>query len=107
MSGSDFRAQKPSKLDKKRLRNIYANNPKTIVYQYFEFSSILRFEKARKFNIQCQEVILETKNHQNWTKRDCELFTQITLNRSYINILDFHQFLGLKRLETSIFNVRK
>ena len=63
MPGSDFKAQKPSKLDEKRLRNIYAKNPKTILYQYFGFSSILRFVKARKFNIQCQEVILETKNH--------------------------------------------
>ena len=64
MSGSDFRAQKPSKLEKKRLRNISANNPKTIVFQYFGFSSIVRFEKARNFNFQCQEVILEPKNHQ-------------------------------------------
>ena len=50
MSGSDFRAQKPSKLDKMRLQNIYTNNPKMIVYQYFGFSSIVRFEKARNFN---------------------------------------------------------
>ena len=50
MPGSDFRAQKLSKLDKKRLRNIYANNPKTIVFQYFGFTSTVRFEKARNFN---------------------------------------------------------
>ena len=50
MSGSDFRAQKLSKLDKKRLQNIYANNPKMIVFQYVGFSSIVRFEKARNFN---------------------------------------------------------
>ena len=107
MSGSDFRAQRPLKLDKKRLRNIYANNPKTIVFQYFGFSSILRFVKARNFNFLCQQVILEPKNHQNWTKRDYKIFTQITLKRSYINILGFLQFLGLKRLETTILNARK
>ena len=95
MPESDFRAHKPSKLEKKRLRNIYANNPETIVFQYFGFSSIFRFEKARNFNFLCQQVILEPKNHQNWTKRDCEIFTQITLKRSYFNILDILQFLGL------------
>ena len=82
MPESDFRAQKPSKLDKKRLRNIYANNPKTIVFQYFGFTSIVTFEKARNFNFQCQEVILEPKNHKNWKYRDYEIFTQITLKRS-------------------------
>ena len=51
MPGSDFRAQKPSKLDKKRLRNIYANNPKSIAYQYFGFSSILRFKKVKNLRI--------------------------------------------------------
>ena len=50
MPESDFRAHKPSKLEKKRLRNIYANNPKMIVFQYFGFSSIVKFEKARHFN---------------------------------------------------------
>ena len=50
MPGSDFGAQKPSKQDKKRLQNIYANHPKTIVNQYFGFSSITRFEKARNYN---------------------------------------------------------
>ena len=104
MPESDLRAHKPSKLEKKRLRNIYAN---MIVFQYFGFSSIFRFEKARNFNFLCQEVILEPKNHQNWTKREYEIFTQITLKRSYINILDFLQLLGLKRLETSIFKSRK
>jgi hypothetical protein len=38
MPGRDFGIQKPSKLDKKGLRNIYANHPKTILNQYFEFS---------------------------------------------------------------------
>ena len=51
MPGSDFRAQKPSKRDKKRLRNIYANHPKTIVNQYFGFSSIVWFVRARNHNI--------------------------------------------------------
>ena len=50
MPGSDFRAQKPSKQDKKSLQNIYANQPKTFVNQYFGFSSILRFEKASNYN---------------------------------------------------------
>ena len=70
MPGSDFRAQKPSKRDKKRLRNIYANPPKTIVNQYFGCSSIVWFERARNHHFKCQEVILESKNHQNGTKRD-------------------------------------
>ena len=48
MPGSDFGAQKPSKQDKKRLRNIYANHPKIIVNQYFGFSSIVWFVKATK-----------------------------------------------------------
>ena len=47
----DFRAQKPSEMEKKRLRNIYANHPKTIVYQYFGFSSIFNFEMARNYNL--------------------------------------------------------
>ena len=75
MPGSDFRPLKPSKLDKKRLRNIYANNPKTIVFQYFRLFSMFSFEKARNFNFQCQEVIIEPKNHQKWTKTDWEIFT--------------------------------
>ena len=82
MPGSDFRAQKPSKRDKKRLGNINANHPKLIINQYFGFSSIVRFVKSRKHPFQCQEVILKPKNHQNWTKRDYEVFTQITLKRS-------------------------
>ena len=82
MPGSDFTAQKPSTRDKKRLRNIYTNHPKTIVYQYFGFSSNVRFEKARNYNFHCQQVILKPKNHQNWTKRDYEMFTQITIKRS-------------------------
>ena len=53
MPRSDFEAQKPSKQDKKRFGNIYANNPKTNIYQYFGFSSIVRFKKARNFNFQC------------------------------------------------------
>ena len=88
MPESVFRAHKPSKLEKKRLRNIYANNPKMIVFHYFGISLIFRFEKARNFNFLCQEVILEPKNYQNWTKRDYEIFTQITLKVSYLNILD-------------------
>ena len=76
MPGSDFGAQKPSKRDKKRLRNIYANHPKMIVNQYFGFSSIILFVKARNQHFLCQEVILEPKNHQNWTKRDYEIFMQ-------------------------------
>jgi hypothetical protein len=47
MPGSNFGAHKPLKLDKKRFENIYANHPKTIVNQYFGFSPIVRFEKAR------------------------------------------------------------
>jgi hypothetical protein len=70
MPGSDFGAQKPSKLDKKRLLNIYANYSKMIVNQYFEFSSTLKFVKARNHHFYWQIVILEPKNHQNWTKRD-------------------------------------
>ena len=50
MPGSDFRAQKPSKRDIERLRNIYANHPKTIVNQYFGVSLIVRFVKARNHN---------------------------------------------------------
>ena len=50
MPGSDFEAQKSSKVDKKRFRNIYANHPKTIVYEYFGFSSSFRFENAKKYN---------------------------------------------------------
>ena len=80
MPGNDFGAHKRSKLDKKRLQNIYANNPKTIVKQYFGFSSMLRFVKARNHPFYCQEVILVPKKHQNWIKRDYEIFTQITLN---------------------------
>ena len=41
MSGSDYRAQKPSKRDKKRLQNIYANHAKTIVNKYFDLKSIV------------------------------------------------------------------
>jgi hypothetical protein len=41
MPKSDVGAQKPSKLDKKRLQNIYGNYSKMIVNQYFEFSSIV------------------------------------------------------------------
>ena len=107
MPGSDFRAQKPSKVDKKRLRNIYANNPTTIEQLYFGLSSIFRFVKSRNHPFQCQEVILEPKNHQDWTKRDHEIFTQITLKRSYINILDFFQLLNLLKGETILFNARK
>ena len=47
MLGSDFRAQKPSKQDKKRLQNIYAYHPKMIVNQYFGYSSIVWVVKAR------------------------------------------------------------
>jgi hypothetical protein len=47
MPGSDFGAINPSELDKKRLQNIYANHPKTIVNQYFGFSSTPKFVKAR------------------------------------------------------------
>ena len=47
MPGSDFRAPKPSILDKMRLRKIHANHPKTIVNQYFGISSTLEFVKAR------------------------------------------------------------
>ena len=41
MPGNDFRAQEPSKRDKKRLQNIYANHPKMIVNQYFDFLQLL------------------------------------------------------------------
>ena len=51
MPEGDFGAKKPSNRDKKILKNIYANHPKTIVYQYFGFSSIVRFEKARNYNL--------------------------------------------------------
>ena len=47
MPGSDFGAQKSSKVDKKRFANIYANHPKPIVNQHFGFSSSVRLEKAR------------------------------------------------------------
>ena len=57
MPRSDFGAQKSSKLDKKRLQNIYANHPKTIEYQYFGFSSILKFGKARNRHVKRQEVV--------------------------------------------------
>ena len=91
MAGSYFGAKTPSKHEKKRIRNIYANHPKTIVYQHFGFSSILRLAKARNHHFECQEVILQPKNHQNMTKREYEIFTQITLKRSLINILNFVQ----------------
>ena len=81
MPGSDFRAQNPSKMDKKILQNIYANHPKTIVNQYFGFSLIIMCKKARNLNFQCQEVILEPKNHQNGAKRYYKIFTQITIKR--------------------------
>ena len=74
-----FWSPKPSKHGKKRIRNIYANHPKTIVYQHFGFSSILRLAKARNHHFECHEVILQPKNHQNMTKREYEIFTQITL----------------------------
>ena len=82
MPGSDFRAHKPSEMDKKRLQNIYANHPKTIVNQYFGFSSIVLFVKARYLNFTCQEVILEPNNHQNGTKSNYETFMKITIKRS-------------------------
>ena len=82
MPGNDFEAQKPSKQDKKRFGNVYANHPKMIVYQHFGFSSVLRLDKSRNNHFQCQEVILKPKNHQNRTKRDFEIFTQINLKRS-------------------------
>ena len=69
MPGSDFRAQKPSKQDKKRLRNIYTNHPKTIVNQYFGFSFIVRFEKTRKHNFYCQAVILGPKSIKTGQKK--------------------------------------
>ena len=47
MPGSNFGANKPLKLDKKRFANIYVYDPKSIVYQYFGFSSTARLEKAR------------------------------------------------------------
>ena len=47
MPGRDFEAQKPSKQDKKRTQNIYANHPKTIINHYFGFSSIFRNLKGR------------------------------------------------------------
>ena len=68
MPGSNFEAQKPSKQDKKRFRNICANNPKTI----------LMFDKGKDNHFQCQEAILKPKNYQHMTKRDFEIFTQIT-----------------------------
>ena len=106
MPGSNFRVLKPSKMDKKRIRNIYANHPKTIVYQHFGFSSILRLAKARNHHFECQEVILQPKNRQNMTKREYEIFMQITLKHSYIDILVFLQFLGLQRQETTILNAK-
>jgi hypothetical protein len=63
MPGSDFEAQKSSRVDKKRFGNIYANHPKSIVNQYFGFSSTVRFEKARNHHFKCQDMILEPKNH--------------------------------------------
>ena len=80
MPESDFEAQKSTRVDKKRFGNIYENHPATIVNQHFGFSSIVRFEKARNHHFECQEVILKLKNQQEWTKRDLEIFTQITLN---------------------------
>jgi hypothetical protein len=47
MPASDFGAQKPLKRDKKRLRNINANHLKTIVDQYFGFSSTFKFVKGK------------------------------------------------------------
>ena len=51
MPGSDFRAQNHQNWTK-RDYEIFTQigNPKTIVFQYFGFSSIVRFEKARNFN---------------------------------------------------------
>ena len=51
MPGSHFGAQKPSKVDIKRSQNIYANHPKTIVNQYFDFSSIVYFVRARNHHL--------------------------------------------------------
>ena len=48
MPGSDYEALKLSKQDKKGFGNIYANNPKGIVYKHFRFSSILRFDMGRR-----------------------------------------------------------
>ena len=79
MPGSDFGAKKTSKRDKK---GITKYNPKTIINQYFGFSSIVGFLRARNNPFQCQEVIIEPKNRQNGTKRDYKIFTQITLKRS-------------------------
>ena len=44
---SDFEAKKSSKVDKKRISNIYVNHPRSIINQYFGFSSIVWFVRAR------------------------------------------------------------
>ena len=51
MPESDVRDQKQSKVDEMRFQNIYANHPKTIVNQYFGFSSTVWIVKARNHHI--------------------------------------------------------
>ena len=45
-------------------------------------------------------MFLEPKKPSKREKMRLEIFTQITLKRSYINILGFQQSLGLIRVET-------
>ena len=56
MPGSDFRAKKPSKIDKMRLQNIYANHLKTILNQYFGYSSIVWFVKDRNHHLNARKL---------------------------------------------------
>ena len=69
MPGSDFRAQNPSKWDKKRLRNIYANHPKTIVNQYFRFSLIHRFVKAKTYQFLMPGSDFRAQTPSKWDKK--------------------------------------
>ena len=69
MPGSDFGAQKPSKRHIKRLRNIYANHPKTIVNQYFGYSSILWIAKARNHHFLKPGRDFRAQNPSKWDKK--------------------------------------
>ena len=100
---SEFEAKKSSKVDKKRFADIYVNHLRSIINQYFGFSSIVRFEKATKPPFLMQGSIFRAHKP---LKLDKKRFAIIYANRSYINILCFFQMLGLKMLENTIFNAR-
>ena len=68
------------KMDKKRFANIYANHPKTIVNQYFGFSSIVRFEKAKNHHFNARKWFWSPKIIKSWQKEISKHLRKLPLN---------------------------